>query len=90
MLLLCMITLEMGWRIVYGAPDLPEFRLVNMFTRCTHADVKSTVVTNFTSTKSHLRIVVATIAFAMRLDCPDVQQGEVQLMLRCMCRRYFP
>ena len=54
------------------APDLPEFRLVDKFTRCTHPDVKSTIITNFTSTKSPLKIVVVTIAFAMGLNCPDI------------------
>ena len=56
------------------APDLPEFQLVDMFTRCTHLDVKSTIITNFTSTISPLIIVVATIAFAIGLNCPDIRQ----------------
>ena len=42
-----------------------------MFSHCTL--VKNTIVPQFT-TKSHLRIVIATIACGMGIDCPDVRQ----------------
>jgi ATP-dependent DNA helicase RecQ len=55
------------------APDLSKFRLVEMFTGCTDEVVKSQIVTSFCSDSS-LRIVVATIAFGMGINCPDVRQ----------------
>ena len=56
-----------------GAPDLPKFRLLDMFTSCTESAVKDEIVGAFTK-ESNLRIVIATIAFGMGVDCPDVRQ----------------
>ena len=55
------------------APDLPQFRLVDMSHSCTDSVVKETISDLFTK-KSHLRVVVATVAFGMGIDCPDVRQ----------------
>jgi ATP-dependent DNA helicase RecQ len=56
-----------------GAPDLAQFRLVDMYTHCTCQSVKDTILAQFT-VSSPLRIVVATVAFGMGVDCPDVRQ----------------
>ena len=56
-----------------NSPDLSRFRLVKMFTSCIDDDVKSQIIQSFCSV-SPLRIVCATVAFGMGLDCPDVQQ----------------
>lgn len=56
-----------------GAPDLPRFRLVDMYMSCTDPVVKEDIVSLFTR-ESTLRIVVATVAFGMGLDCPNVRQ----------------
>lgn len=55
------------------APDLPHFRLMDMFTSVTDTDIKEIIIKRFTEDSS-LRIVVSTIAFGMGLDCPDVRQ----------------
>lgn len=56
-----------------GAPDMGRFRLVDMFMHCSHKSIKDQIVKQFTTT-SPLRIVIATIAFGMGIDCPDVRQ----------------
>ena len=53
------------------APDLA--RLVDMYTHCTHQSVKDVIIQRFTSPSS-LWIVIATIAFGIGIDCPDIRQ----------------
>ena len=46
------------------APDIPEFRLVDMLTSTTDAKLKSDILSNFKDGKN-LRVVVATVAFGI-------------------------
>lgn len=57
-----------------GAPFLPRYRLVDMFTVCTHKDVKDVILNLFQQPDSCLCIIVATVAFGMGLDCRNVRQ----------------
>lgn len=56
-----------------GSPDYVKYRVVDMFTHCTHSTVKKKIIEQFT-TQSPLRIVIATIAFGMGINCPDIRQ----------------
>ena len=56
-----------------GAPDLPQFRLIDMYMSCTDPEVKVKIVSAFTR-ESNLHIVIATVAFGMGIKCADVPQ----------------
>ena len=55
------------------APDIAKFRLVDMYHSCTDPIVKDTITELFTK-DSNLRVVIATVAFGMGIDCRDVRQ----------------
>ena len=55
------------------APNIPKFRLVDMYTGVTDQAHKEIIISLFTK-PSQLRVVIATIAFGLGTDCPDVRQ----------------
>ena len=55
-----------------GTPDLPRFRLKDMFTWCTRLDIKESIIGSFCDPHRQLRVVISTVAFGMGLDCPNV------------------
>lgn len=56
-----------------GSPDLPGFRLVDMYMSGTEQAVQDAIIHLF-CTESLLRLVVATVAFGMGIDCLNVRQ----------------
>ena len=57
-----------------GFLDLPEYRLVDMYTGATEPSGQEKIVQYFSQPDGNLHVVIATVAFGMGLDCPNVQQ----------------
>ena len=57
-----------------GSPNYVKYRVVDIYTHCTHPTVKVKILEQFTSPHSSLRVVIATVAFGMGVNCPDVRQ----------------
>ena len=56
-----------------GSPDYVKYRTIDMYTHCTHPSIKCKLLEQFTSPSS-LRVIIATVAFGMGVNCPDVRQ----------------
>ena len=56
-----------------GYPDYHCFRLLDMYTRACSDEIKAKVLESFMKTDGKLRLVIATMAFSMGVDCPDIQ-----------------
>ena len=54
--------------------DMHEYRLVDTYTRANTAGMKEKVLASFSVPNGKLRVVVATTAFSMGIDCPDIHQ----------------
>ena len=59
-----------------GSPNYVQYRVVHMYTHCTHASVRNKIQQYFT-TPSPLKIVIAIIAFGLGVNCPNVRQTGV-------------
>ncbi len=67
------ITLGDHWLEPPDSPDYVKFRVVDMFTHCTHSSVKKKIIEQFSS-ESPLRVLIATGAFGLGMNCPDIHQ----------------
>ena len=84
--------LTLGERFTFpeGAPNLPQFRVVDMFTRCTQTAVKDHIIRKFAKHDGTLRVVIATIAFGMGVDCSNIScvvHWDLQKAKKIMYRR---
>ena len=56
-----------------GAPCVSEFHIVDCYTAAVDEDLKKHIVSTFVKPDSRLHVVIATIAFGMGLDCPNIR-----------------
>ena len=55
-----------------GSANVVVNRVVDVYTHCTHETVKIKIIAQFTK-PSPLQVVIATVAFGMGINCPDVR-----------------
>lgn len=53
-------------------PDVHKFRLIDMCTRASSDEMKEKILESFKTEGGKLRLLMATSAFSMGVDCPDI------------------
>lgn len=66
---------SLGDKFLYppGSPDICKNRIVEMFHSCTESCIKDEIIKSFSSESSPLRVVIATTAFGMGIDVPNIR-----------------
>ena len=57
-----------------GVPELSSYSLIDMYTKCQQVDVEEPIIKCFSDPHGKLHVIVATIAFGMGLECPNVKE----------------
>ena len=55
-----------------GLPNIIEFQLINLFTAASTPEMRTKVLAEFCKEGTNLRLVIATSAFGLGVDCPDI------------------
>ena len=62
-----------------GYPNFLEYQLVTMYTRASTSAIKELLIQLFRNDKSLLRMLMATAAFSMGIDIPNIRQIYLQV-----------
>ena len=74
-----------------GYHNIQKFRVIDMYTRASTSELKERIIAAFATPESLLRVVIATTAFGMSIDCrmtfdrsstPHVQQIQNPMFKR--------
>lgn len=65
--------LKNNWTHSVGYPNISQFRLVDMFIATNTVKAKNSILKSFSTQDSRLRVLIATVAFGMGIDCPDIR-----------------
>ena len=64
-----------------GLPNIMELQLVNLFTAASTPDMRAIVLRELCKENTNLRLIIATSAFGLGVDCPDIVIYLVKLYI---------
>lgn len=57
-----------------GAPSIIPFRVLSLFTSASRAELREEILKEFCKENTNLRLVIATTAFGLGVDCQDISR----------------
>ena len=57
-----------------GLPSMLQFRLIDVFTAASNTSMREEVLKEFCKTDTKLRLLIATTAFGLGVDCVDIER----------------
>ena len=73
---MCMILKRLlGKKITEPLPDnMVQYRMVDVFTAASDTDVREEILVEFCKSNSNLRLLIASTAFGLGIDCMDIHR----------------
>ena len=91
---ICLSCYAISWEKIIlsqkGYPDFDEFRMIELYTRVAKPEKREEIIKLLVIPESNLRIIIATTAFGMGIDCPDISRifhWDFQAALKSMPKK---